>query len=226
MIKSIDTFYNGYRFRSRLEARWAVFFDTLSIKWEYEPEGFVLSNGENYLPDFKVKGINSICHWSEIKPLGDPGNGKLEQFEKDYNSQFKPPDYNLDVFFSLLSGDPWDVLGSSIESIEDYYFNVTDSPSQYYYFKGKVLCPRCGHIGFMEIYDFEKSKLGFICYPCDYDTPCGGDNPPEQGLLAEVTPRKGWLIVDPGQAGSYITKIKRACDAARSARFEFLTGVK
>ena len=26
-IKAIETYYKGYRFRSRLEARWAVFFD-------------------------------------------------------------------------------------------------------------------------------------------------------------------------------------------------------
>ena len=30
MIKAIETVYNGYRFRSRLEARWAVFFDALA----------------------------------------------------------------------------------------------------------------------------------------------------------------------------------------------------
>jgi hypothetical protein len=28
-IKAIETSYKGYRFRSRLEARWAVFFDAL-----------------------------------------------------------------------------------------------------------------------------------------------------------------------------------------------------
>ncbi len=38
-IKAIDTVYNGYKFRSRLEARWAVFFDAAGIKYEYEPEG-------------------------------------------------------------------------------------------------------------------------------------------------------------------------------------------
>lgn len=54
-MKAIETVYNGYRFRSRLEARWAVFFDTLGIKYEYEPEGFVLDNGMKYLPDFRVK---------------------------------------------------------------------------------------------------------------------------------------------------------------------------
>jgi len=53
-IKAIETVYKGYRFRSRLEARWAVFFDALGVKYEYEPEGFQTSAG-GYLPDFKVK---------------------------------------------------------------------------------------------------------------------------------------------------------------------------
>ena len=51
-IKAIETVYNGYRFRSRLEARWAVFFDAAGIKYEYEPEGFDLGGGLYYLPDF------------------------------------------------------------------------------------------------------------------------------------------------------------------------------
>jgi hypothetical protein len=41
--KPIETRYAGCRFRSRLEARWAVFFDRLGIAWEYEPEGFELA---------------------------------------------------------------------------------------------------------------------------------------------------------------------------------------
>lgn len=43
-IKPIETLYRGYRFRSRLEARWAVFFDVAGIAWQYEPEGFDLTN--------------------------------------------------------------------------------------------------------------------------------------------------------------------------------------
>ena len=54
-IKPIETVYNGYRFRSRLEARWAVFFDTLKVNYEYEPEGFELPSGNYYLPDFRIK---------------------------------------------------------------------------------------------------------------------------------------------------------------------------
>lgn len=65
-IKAIETVYNGYRFRSRLEARWAVFFDALGIPYEYEKEGFVLPSGR-YLPDFYLP--EHRC-WIEIKPKG------------------------------------------------------------------------------------------------------------------------------------------------------------
>lgn len=57
MIKARETEYNGHRFRSRLEARWAVFFDALGVEYEYEPEGFVLPSGRTYLPDFAIE-----CH--------------------------------------------------------------------------------------------------------------------------------------------------------------------
>jgi len=52
-IKAIETKYKGYRFRSRLEARWAVFFDAIGVEWLYEHEGFDLGGEDGwYLPDF------------------------------------------------------------------------------------------------------------------------------------------------------------------------------
>ena len=63
-IKAIETKYAGCRFRSRLEARWAVFFDTWGVPWEYEPEGFTLSNGTRYLPDFLLTESGT---WVEVK---------------------------------------------------------------------------------------------------------------------------------------------------------------
>lgn len=64
-MKPIDTLWNGSLFRSRLEARWAVFFNELGIKYEYEPEGFKLSTGKLYLPDFYIPYQG---WWVEIKP--------------------------------------------------------------------------------------------------------------------------------------------------------------
>lgn len=68
MLQPIETVYNGYRFRSRLEARWAVFFDMLNIGYEYEPEGFDLGTAGRYLPDFYLPEVPSGPMFLEIKP--------------------------------------------------------------------------------------------------------------------------------------------------------------
>lgn len=64
-IKPIPTKYKGILFRSRLEARWAVFFDELRLEWEYEVNGFDL-DGIWYLPDLWLPQVKM---WAEIKPV-------------------------------------------------------------------------------------------------------------------------------------------------------------
>lgn len=64
-MKAIPTRYRGYHFRSRLEARWGVFFDALGVEWEYEPEGFEMPDGTRYLPDFFLR---ERALFLEIKP--------------------------------------------------------------------------------------------------------------------------------------------------------------
>lgn len=66
-IKAIETRVYGHRFRSRLEARWAVFLTSAGFHWEYEPEGVELDAGR-YLPDFRVTR-NGVTIWLEIKPM-------------------------------------------------------------------------------------------------------------------------------------------------------------
>lgn len=68
-VKAIETRYAGCQFRSRLEARWAVFFDNLDIRWEYEPQGFTSVFGTPYLPDFHLPGDDL---WVEVKGRRDP----------------------------------------------------------------------------------------------------------------------------------------------------------
>lgn len=66
MLRAIETTFQGYRFRSRIEARWAVFYTSLGVHFDYEPEGYVLEGAGPYLPDFWLPEIN--C-WVEIKGL-------------------------------------------------------------------------------------------------------------------------------------------------------------
>jgi len=62
-IESIETLYNNIHFRSRLEARWSIFWDALGVKYEYEPTKFDL--GEiRYIPDFWLPEREK---WVEIK---------------------------------------------------------------------------------------------------------------------------------------------------------------
>ena len=65
-FQPIRTEYKGYLFRSRLEARWAVFFDALGVKWEYEPEGYDLGDGLLYLPDFLLHGVTVNHAYKQI----------------------------------------------------------------------------------------------------------------------------------------------------------------
>ncbi len=64
MIKAIETWYDGYRFRSRLEARWAVFFDAMDFEYRYELQGYKLDD-MCYLPDFYLPGLKTYV---EVKP--------------------------------------------------------------------------------------------------------------------------------------------------------------
>lgn len=59
--------YNGIRFRSRLEARWAVYFDIMEIPYIYEPEGICLWRGGVYMPDFWLPRHHGGCY-AEVKP--------------------------------------------------------------------------------------------------------------------------------------------------------------
>ena len=75
-IKAIETIYNGYKFRSRLEARWAVFFDNAVIEYEYEPEGFDLG-GVWYLPDFYLPWFKCYDDCCCMVCVGSPADDNM-----------------------------------------------------------------------------------------------------------------------------------------------------
>ena len=117
-MKAIQTEYKGYLFRSRLEARWAVFLDACRVRWEYEPEGFVLDNGQYYLPDFLLHDVDGRVGgdlYVEVKAKMTPEDAK-----KIYSfSGLKEVNNMLEVGNPILvvSGIP---DGDCIRDIEDY----------------------------------------------------------------------------------------------------------
>lgn len=97
-LNPIPTRWRGFQFRSRLEARWAVCLDALIIKFWYEPEGFKLSGGDLYLPDFYLPDLN---YYAEVKPfqLTTPEVLKCEDLAHDSRRPVVllegPPDFRL-----------------------------------------------------------------------------------------------------------------------------------
>jgi hypothetical protein len=69
-IKAHPTDYGGVHFRSRLEAKWAAFFNCMKWKWAYEPLDL-----QGWTPDFGL-WIKQWYILVEVKPYND-----VEQFK-------------------------------------------------------------------------------------------------------------------------------------------------
>lgn len=65
--RALTTFYAGSKYRSRTEARWAIFFDACGIRYDYEPEGYALPSGP-YLPDFWLQGLQMFVEVKGAEP--------------------------------------------------------------------------------------------------------------------------------------------------------------
>lgn len=61
-VRSINTFYDGVFYRSRLEAKWAAFFTEMGWPFQYEPVDFI-----GWQPDFKLLGSRDV--YVEVKPI-------------------------------------------------------------------------------------------------------------------------------------------------------------
>jgi hypothetical protein len=194
MIKAIETRYKGYRFRSRLEARWAVFFETLKLRWQYEPEGFELPSGTRYLPDFRIELPGGKILWIEIKPEGQDSK-QFEEFiascsgysnEGTILHDIPDPTFvrdHLGIGYYKGGSSPW-VLQKFKYDNDDIFSG--DGP---YLF---CVCERCGSIGF----EFDGRSARIQC--------CGAN-------------------INSGDSKNYSSnhqRILNALAAARAARFE------
>lgn len=218
-IKAKETRYNGYRFRSRLEARWAVFFDTLGIKYEYEKEGY----------DFS-RLVTPGYGWTDG---GAPGEEMQAAFDRWHNLfststvsylpdfwiphlncwiEIKgvPPTKSEDALAEMLAwktGQDVYIFYGDIQIPNDWLYGGTPADtffgnggwdSAYYWCE----CGTCGHLGI----EFDGRSDRLSCKE-SYDGKTPG------------CPRSGGNR-DKGYNGGS-ARLVAAYTAARSARFEF-----
>lgn len=129
-IKAKPTIYKGFRFRSKLEAQWAVFFDLIEVDWEYEPATFETEEGV-VCPDFKLTcgvaydehGLDTVDFVSvfvEVKPISfTQSEWDIKNLLTKYSclalqvcEEEKEP-----CSYLLLVGDPTDVCAFDLKTL-------------------------------------------------------------------------------------------------------------
>jgi hypothetical protein len=191
MLKPIETTFNGHRFRSRLEARWAVFFTVLEVPYDYEAQGY---NFEEYayLPDFWIPSWNVFV---EIKPFR-PDADEMRR----YIAFAKHAEKSLLLFYGNASADEHRVLWCSPSGYEADDLQLASCR------KG------CGQM-FIESQKWGCQAFSDVLTDCECLSDCA-----EHRLGRDCNGRPyvsgdSWpLIWD---------KLREALDAAQGARFEF-----
>lgn len=193
-LKPIETQYNGFRFRSRLEARWAVFFDALGIKYLYEPEGFDLGDELWYLPDFYLPEVDGGL-WVEVKGVMDKlSEKKIEKFR-----DLLTPDRG-DCCLFVVGNIPPKFINK-----EDHLYWLMDSQIGSYgsggdWPMGLARCPVCGKWGIVYEGQYRSARL------------CGGEK--QRHVCTNGT------YGDYGTDQEIEQQMSHAYDLARQARFE------
>lgn len=97
--RGIPTTHARTRFRSRLEARWAMLFDAIGWRWEYEP-----FDVDGYVPDFAILGARPLL--VEVKPVIS-----IEEIAEHVEKVMRARRDTLIVGVSPLLPDPvWDSI--------------------------------------------------------------------------------------------------------------------
>lgn len=130
-LKPIVTVYDGYRFRSRLEARHAVLFNELGVKYAYEDEGYVLE-GIPYLPDFWLPDLDCYVEVKGMKPTEEERHKArlLALYSQKsvftFYGNIETPDFTIDRLSSYHDAPPslwtgpkshW-MIGSFMKKVE------------------------------------------------------------------------------------------------------------
>ena len=123
---ALETEYLGTKYRSRLEARWAIFLRHVGVHGWYEHEGFALPSGR-YLPDFWLPTLGVFLEVKPETPLSGSREFRLAGELAEHRQ--------CCVFVS--SGPPWLDDGLTVFRSD----GIVDSP---YLF---CECPECGRTG-------------------------------------------------------------------------------
>jgi hypothetical protein len=244
--KAIETEYNGYKFRSRLEARWAVVFDWLKVKYQYEPQGFELEDGLRYLPDFylpehklyveiKADANAAIASGDKLKRFADMVRANGQYYAVFYDV----PHYEACVYekykYQSIEFEHSKPVGLTLKPVLRKRA-LNNIEYERFSANGTLNCARCNddftHLEKIEPYTYDDRmavKLSFTCEACSERDHKGGFD--EIAFFIEIENHSGHTYIE--QSYMYTENnqllILSGCDyqlledalyAGRTARFE------
>lgn len=168
--KSIPTQYNGTTFRSKTEARFAVALDELKIEWQYEPEGFDLTNGLRYLPDFYIKKYDT---WVEVKGvMEDYDEQKISGFEADYGYSVIVVDSSLKMNYFSRDEEVYLTEDGFTTEASDYAKEAFTKAAQYKFDSVAVEEKAVEQVPLTRLFDLKATQLnGFYKIDLSDDQP-------------------------------------------------------
>jgi hypothetical protein len=222
-VRALETPYQGYLFRSRLEARWALWFDRLGIEFWYEPERVAIPTRNGYLPDFHLPEVG----WIEVKGPEPTDEDRMKAYLLSLELAFDDPE-NLD--YSVENAEPVYILYGSIPypypkegNMIAYGANLDldadpDPEDTYDGISGLCWqqCPVCKRIGIGPVHEvFCKSCLTAITTGVE-------DRIFQLGAWPWDAEKLTHDLLNPAffKAGHKSPDLQEAYRAARSARFE------
>lgn len=137
--------YGGCDFRSRPEARWAVFFDNAGIEYQYEPDGFNLKT-RPYLVDFFLPEMDIFVEVkSSAEKFYEGAKTKLAELMKATKKNAIVAFGNLRFQFCTVDSNGELVIFENKDSFLD---QCADHPEHRWFGSlrrdGDLVCPKCG----------------------------------------------------------------------------------
>lgn len=198
--RGIPTRYRETRFRSRLEARYAAFFDLIDWRWTYEP-----FDGDGWIPDFLIQGRSPFlvevgpclsdddydAKAQKVRQAFPPVNVYCERIAHedcshgdDYVIQTAPERTTLVLGAAALYQPREEVPGEAAG------FLTTDGTADWWAAAIWGLCPTCNGICVTHAWGT------YTHFPCGHYT--GGDTAWRQDL--------GWHLNDRWQRAANLTQ--------------------
>ena len=113
-LQAQKDWYNGIEFRSKLESKTAQALDNIGIRYEYEPEGYKLTNGMWYRPDFWLPDVKQFIECKGVMSSTD--SAKIVGLVEDTNHPVFVISYDNAMFVTKW----WNNPDESVVTYTDY----------------------------------------------------------------------------------------------------------